>query len=222
MTLQLPHTFRPHKVIISILKFCSTLPIVIYYYISLYAIWFLQLTQWQLVMSTLCSVPTNKSRHQAKLEMWSERQAMCSGWKYYFAFWISFLKQFSFIIYQRETGRMLRFRILFRFWNFLIKKISPKLFYFEQFVNSDEFSSWLFCAYSNPGDFLFLDKFTSTGFINKIYNMEVGISLSESRIPNLQKKEGISWLFRCAKTTSGWWLLQSVEQLGCRWYPSLF
>jgi len=26
---------------------------------------------------------------------------------------------------------------------------------------------------SNPGDFLLLDKFTSTGFINKIYNMEV-------------------------------------------------
>jgi len=26
---------------------------------------------------------------------------------------------------------------------------------------------------SHPGDFLFLDKFTSTGFINKIYNMEV-------------------------------------------------
>ena len=146
MTLQLPHTFRPHKVIISILKFCSTLHIVIYYYTLLYAIWFLQLTQWQLVMSTLCSVPTNKSRHQAKLEMWSERQAMCSGWKYYFAFWISFLKQFSFIIYQRETGRMLRFRILFRFWNFLLKKISPKFFYFEQFVNSEEFSSWLFCA----------------------------------------------------------------------------
>ena len=146
MTLQLPHTFRPHKVIISILKFCSTLHIVIYYYISLYAIWFLQLTQWQLVMSTLCSVPTNKSRHQAKLEMWSERQAMCSGWKYYFAFWISFSKQFSFIIYQRKTGHMLRFRFLFRFWNFLLKKISPKLFYFEQFVNSDEFSSWLFCA----------------------------------------------------------------------------
>ena len=187
MTLQLPHTFRPHKVIISILKFCSTLYIFIYRYISLYAIWFLQLTQWQLVMSTLCSVPTNKSRHQAKLEMWSERQAMCSGWKYYFAFWISFLKQFSFIIYQRETGHMLRFRILFRFWNFLLKKISPKLFYFEQFVNSDEFSSCF--VHSNPGDFLFLDKFTSTGFINKIYNMEVGISLSESLIPNLQKKK---------------------------------
>ena len=42
---------------------------------------------------------------------------------------------------------------------------------------------------SHPGDFLFLDKFTSTGFINKIYNMEVGISLSESLIPNLQKKK---------------------------------
>jgi hypothetical protein len=27
--------------------------------------------------------------------------------------------------------------------------------------------------HSNPGDFLFLDKFTSTGFINKIYSMEV-------------------------------------------------
>ena len=29
--------------------------------------------------------------------------------------------------------------------------------------------------HSNPGDFLFLDKFTSTGFINKIYNMEASI-----------------------------------------------
>ena len=82
---------------------------------------------------------------------------------------------------------MLRFRILFRFWNFLLKKIFPKLFYFEHFVNSDEFSSCF--VHSNPGDFLFLDKFTSTGFINKIYNMEVGISLSESLIPNLQKKK---------------------------------
>ena len=26
---------------------------------------------------------------------------------------------------------------------------------------------------SDPGDFLFLDKFIFTGFINKIYNMEV-------------------------------------------------
>ena len=26
---------------------------------------------------------------------------------------------------------------------------------------------------SDPGDFLFRDTFTSTGFINKIYNMEV-------------------------------------------------
>ena len=28
---------------------------------------------------------------------------------------------------------------------------------------------------SDPGDFLFLDKFISTGFINKIYNMEVAV-----------------------------------------------
>ena len=28
---------------------------------------------------------------------------------------------------------------------------------------------------THPGDFLFLDKFTSTGFINKIYNMEVAL-----------------------------------------------
>ena len=150
---------------------------------------------------------------------------------------------------ERETGHVLRLEVLFCILNSLLKTIfiynisardrpyaqvsnsfsileflaqknSPKLFYFEQFVNSDEFSSCF--VHSNPGDFLFLDKFTSTGFINKIYNMEVGISLSESRIPNLQKKEGISWLFRCAKTTSGWWLLQSVEQLGCRWFLSSF
>ena len=30
-------------------------------------------------------------------------------------------------------------------------------------------------VHSNPGDFLLLDKFTSTGFINKIYNMEASI-----------------------------------------------
>ena len=43
-------------------------------------------------------------------------------------------------------------------------------------------------VHSNPGDFLLLDKFTSTGFINKIYNMEVGMYFSENLIPNLQEK----------------------------------
>ena len=38
----------------------------------------------------------------------------------------------------------------------------------------------------------------------------------------MSKKEGTSWLFRCAKTTSGWWLLQSVERLGCRRFSSSF
>ena len=35
-------------------------------------------------------------------------------------------------------------------------------------------------VHSNPGDFLLLDKFTSTGFINKIYNMEASIFLKVS------------------------------------------
>ena len=34
--------------------------------------------------------------------------------------------------------------------------------------------------HSNPGDFLLLNKFTSTGFINKIYNMEASIFLKPS------------------------------------------
>ena len=37
-------------------------------------------------------------------------------------------------------------------------------------VERDLGGNWVL---SLPGDFLFLDKFTSTGFINRIYNMEV-------------------------------------------------
>ena len=172
-------------------------------------------------MPTLCSVLTNKSRHQAKLEIWSERPAMCSGWKYYFAFWISFSKQSSFIIYQREIGHMLRFRFLFRFWNFLLKKNFPKAFLF-----------WAICELWRVFILIVLCIATleTSSFWTSSHPLASStrsttwrlVSLSKSLIPNLQEKKGISWLFRCAKTTSGWWLLQSVEQLGCRWYPSLF
>ena len=121
---------------------------------------------------------------------------------------------------ERETGHVLRFLLDFDSRMSCSKQFHQSFFILSNLGTLTSFH--LDCyVHSNPGDFLFLDKFTSTGFINKIYNMEVGIFLRkpDSRCP---KKEGTSWLFRCAKTTSGWWLLQSVERLGCRWYPSLF
>ena len=42
-------------------------------------------------------------------------------------------------------------------------------------------------VHSNPGDFLFLDKFTSTGFIDKIYNMEASIFFSKNLITNINE-----------------------------------
>ena len=51
---------------------------------------------------------------------------------------------------------------------------------------------------SQPGDFLFLDKFTSTGFIDKIYNMEVlllqfrGQRIATQEIFETRKLSGLS------------------------------
>ena len=119
---------------------------------------------------------------------------------------------------ERETGHVLRLEVLFRILNFLLKTIFiynisardrpyaqvSNSFSILEFLAQNNFPKAFFVlsnlgtltsfhydchVHSNPGDFLFLDKFTSTGFINKIYNMEVGVSLSESLIPNLQKKK---------------------------------
>merc|ERR1711936_561330 len=54
---------------------------------------------------------------------------------------------------------------------------------------------------SNPGDFLLLDKFTSTGFINKIYNLEV------YRFPFLEMESVTYWNEECRDVELG-----SLEQ----------
>ena len=102
MTLQLPHTFRPHKVIITILKFFSILLKYAIYCLILYDICHLITPTWHfdniisLQRSYKQKPPPGKTRNV-----------------------------------ERETGHVLRFRFVLRFWNFLLKTISKKLFYFE-------------------------------------------------------------------------------------------
>ena len=80
---------------------------------------------------------------------------------------------------KQETGHVLRFKFVLCFCNVLVKWLfschgNP----FPPGQMGMFFS--ILIVHSNPGDFLLLDKFTSTGFINKIYNMEASIFLKLS------------------------------------------
>ena len=85
---------------------------------------------------------------------------------------------------EQETGHVLRFKFVLCFCNVLVKWLfschgNP----FPPGQMGMFFS--ILIVHSNPGDFLLLDKFTSTGFINKIYNMEASIFFSKNLITNM-------------------------------------
>ena len=81
---------------------------------------------------------------------------------------------------EKETGHVLRFKFVLCFCNVSVK-------WLFRWSDGNVFS--IMIVHSNPGDFLFLDKFTSTGFINKIYNMEVGIFLRKPNSKHSRKKK---------------------------------
>ena len=80
---------------------------------------------------------------------------------------------------EQETGHVLRFKFVLCFCNVSVKWLfSCHANHFPPGQLGMVFS--ILILHSNPGDFLFLDKFTSTGFINNIYNMEASIFLKLS------------------------------------------
>ena len=85
---------------------------------------------------------------------------------------------------EQETGHVLRFKFVLCFCNVSVKWLfSCHVNHFPPGQLRMVFS--ILILHSNPGDFLFLDKFTSTGFINKIYSMEASIFFFKNLITSM-------------------------------------
>ena len=76
MALQLPHTFRPHKVIIMIIL-NKYFIMCLYFRNSNKFAWIIIICSWNLQMKILCSVHTSRSRHLGRSETLRERPDMC-------------------------------------------------------------------------------------------------------------------------------------------------